>query len=58
MPRKVKFPPAVTDGRLIVVIDGEGERDDTILERRDDMPIGAWGEVPLPVPEDEPTGHA
>lgn len=56
MARRLKFPPAVTDGRLVVVIDGEGERDDQILERTLDMPVGAWGEVPLPAPDDPEQG--
>jgi len=43
---RVKFPPAISDGHLVVVVT-DGRRD-RILERRTDMPIGTWGEVPLP----------
>jgi len=44
---RVKFPPAISDGHLVVVLT-DGRRD-RILERRTDMPIGQWGEVPLPL---------
>lgn len=45
---RVKFPPAVTPGSIIVVLDGRGRADDVILERTEAMPLGAWGEVAMP----------
>lgn len=45
---RLKFPPAVTDGRIIIVLT-DGKRD-RVYERTANMPLGQWGEVELPKP--------
>lgn len=46
---RIKFPPVIDADRMVVVIVGPTR--DIVLERREDMPVGAWGEVKLPPDE-------
>jgi len=43
---RLKFPPIVTDGRIVVVFSGrDGDR---VFERLAEWPLGTWGEIQLP----------